>query len=99
MLVFPCPLRPTNEVTPGSSSTSRREEERKSCRGRWATYKRLGCSVRYFSSAGEATSEVVGGPSAWTAWPPNWLRIAETAFIAGLSCWRELNRAHREAAT
>ena len=41
---------------------------------------------------------MVGGPPAWTAWPPNWLRIAATAFIAGLSSWRELNRANREAA-
>ena len=32
------------------------------------------------------------------AWPPNWLRIAAIAFIAGLSSWREVKRANREAA-
>ena len=33
----------------------------------------------------------------WTAWPPNWLRIAATAFIAGESSWRETNRAKSAA--
>ena len=33
-----------------------------------------------------------------TAWPPNWLRIAAIAFIAGLSSWREVKRANSEAA-
>ena len=32
-----------------------------------------------------------------TAWPPNWLRSAATAFIAGESSWRETNRANIEA--
>ena len=32
------------------------------------------------------------------AWPPNWLRIAAIAFIAGLSSWREAKRANSEAA-
>ena len=36
--------------------------------------------------------------SVCTAWPPNWLRIAATAFIAGQSSWREVNRAKSEAA-
>ncbi len=31
------------------------------------------------------------------AWPPNPLRIAATAFIAGLSSWREVNRANNDA--
>ena len=34
----------------------------------------------------------------WTACPPNWLRIAAIAFIAGLSSWREVKRAKSEAA-
>ena len=39
-----------------------------------------------------------GGASVCTAWPPNWLRIAAIAFIAGLSsCW-ETKRANSEAA-
>ena len=38
------------------------------------------------------------GGSVCTAWPPNWLRIAAIAFIAGLSSWREVNRAKSEAA-
>ena len=33
-----------------------------------------------------------------TACPPNWLRIAAIAFIAGLSSWREVKRAKSEAA-
>ena len=33
-----------------------------------------------------------------TAWPPNWLRIAAIAFIAGLSSWREVKRAKSDAA-
>ena len=32
------------------------------------------------------------------AWPPNWLRIAATAFIEGLSSWREEKRAKSDAA-
>ena len=32
-----------------------------------------------------------------TACPPNWLRSAATAFIAGESSWREANRAKRAA--
>src|SRR4029453_19175278 len=32
------------------------------------------------------------------AWPPNWLRNAETAFIDGESSWRDANRANNEAA-
>ncbi len=34
----------------------------------------------------------------FTAWPPNWLRIAAIAFIAGESSCREANRANSEAA-
>ena len=33
-----------------------------------------------------------------TAWPPNWLRSAATAFIAGESSCREANRANSDAA-
>ena len=45
-------------------------------------------------------SDVAAGraPRCVTAWPPNWLRIAAIAFIAGLSSWREANRANSEAA-
>ncbi len=32
-----------------------------------------------------------------TACPPNWLRIAATAFIAGLSSWRDTKRAKSAA--
>ena len=32
-----------------------------------------------------------------TAWPPNWLRSAATAFIAGESSWRETKRAKIDA--
>ena len=34
----------------------------------------------------------------WTAWPPNWLRSAATAFIAGESSCRDSKRANSEAA-
>ena len=48
--------------------------------------------------AGEPASAGRGGHSAAvTAWPPNWLRIAAIIFIAGLSSWRETNRANSEA--
>ena len=33
-----------------------------------------------------------------TAWPPNWLRSAATAFIVGESSWRDRNRANSDAA-
>ena len=36
-------------------------------------------------------------PRLCTAWPPNWLRSAATAFIAGESSWREANRANSAA--
>jgi hypothetical protein len=39
-----------------------------------------------------------GGASVRTAWPPNWLRIAAIAFIAGLSSCCETNRAYSDAA-
>jgi hypothetical protein len=32
--------------------------------------------------------------AAVTAWPPNWLRNAETTFMAGESSWREVNLAN-----
>ena len=39
-----------------------------------------------------------GGASVRTACPPNWLRIAATAFIAGLSSCRDAKRANSAAA-
>ncbi len=42
-------------------------------------------------------SPAVGAGRGSTAWPPNWLRSAATAFIAGDSSCREANLANRAA--